>query len=115
MITERQREFCEKRRIKIGFTYLLPRFGFTAYPSPSYRFSERIDTNPFTRSLDGSPVEVLSEVDGFYKVRFANKRPGEPDFYLMKHEMEMRGVFTMLLLRILLWPVFTVYNLLKKK
>jgi len=90
---------------------MLPRFGFTAYQVPSYLHGEYISTNPFTKSLDYSYVEVIDEVDGFYKLKFQNSKPGERHFYLSKSEMEFRGVWTTMILRVLMWPVFSIYNI----
>lgn len=110
MLTQRQKDFCAKRKIRKGWTYMLPRFGFTAYPVPSYSCGEYINTNPFTKSLDFSPVTVLGEKDGFYKVKFDGRR--EMPFYVSKSEMEFRGVFITLILRGLLWPFFSLYNII---
>ena len=111
-LTEGQKKFCSEKTIKIGDIIMLPRFGFTAYSSP---FGERfyMDSNPFTNSLDASPVIVKGEESGFYKVEFAESRGKyEPPFYVRKYEMESRPALEILFLRIFLWPFFTVYNLL---
>jgi len=113
-LTEGQKKFCSERTIKVGGVKMLPRFGFTAY---SYPGGERVymDTNPFTKSLDSSPVIVIEEDSGFYKVKFANARSYEPPFYVRDYEMEGRAAIEMLFLRIFLWPFFTIYNLFRKK
>jgi len=115
-LTKKQLDFCFKRTIKINNTYMLPRFGFTAFQEP-YGDNFYMDTNPFTKSLDYSTVIVTGEDRGFYKVRFSERRRHEPliQFYLPKHEMEMRSAFEGVFLRIVLWPFFSIYNLFKKQ
>jgi hypothetical protein len=114
-LTQNQIDFCFKRSIRVNNTYMLPRFGFTAYQTP-FGDNFHVDSNPFTKSLDYSTVIVLDEERGFYKVRFSERRRHEPliQFYLPKHEMEMRSSLEALFLRITLWPFFSIYNLFKK-
>ena len=113
-LTQKQLAFCSKRTIKVDNTYMLPRFGFTAFQEP-YGDNFHMDTNPFTKSLDYSTVIVTDEDRGFYKVRFSERRRNEPliEFYLTKNEMEMRGAIEHIFLRIVLWPFFSIYNLFK--
>lgn len=94
---------------------MLPRFGFTIYDKPSYGGkSEFMDTNPFTKSLDHALVVPSELINGFYKIRFENERPGDTLFYISENDMKFRGVFTTLILRAILWPIFSIYNVFKK-
>lgn len=112
-LTEGQKKFCSERTMKIGDVKILPRYGFTAYSTPN---GEKfyMDSNPFTKSLDKSPVIIVDEEEGFYKVKFEKSRRYEPPFYVRKYEMESREGFEVLFLRLFLWPFFTIYNLFRK-
>lgn len=113
-LTTGQRSFLVKVKIKEGGLYMFPRYGFNAYEKPEYRTGEWLDTNPFTNSLDGEMFLVTEITDnGFVKGNFASGGRGR-DFYMLINELETRGLLTMIILTVLLYIPFVLYNYFTK-
>lgn len=114
-LTENQKHFILYRTIKVNGLYMFPAFGFTAYQLPDYDKGIDIDTNPFTKSL-GQESFIAKEItpNGFVRGNFYRK-PVNPDFYLLKHELESRGLIEMGLYYIVLLVPFCIYNLFRKE
>lgn len=116
--TDEQKISFMFRKLKVGSIYMLPSFGFTAYSSPNGA-SEYIDTNPFTKSLDSQPVELI-EMDGSYcKVKFIESRKGKrPEFWIRASDVAYRGIIGGLIFAAIASVPYMAYNMfvwIKKK
>lgn len=110
LLTKKQKQFLSRREIKVGGFYSFPTFGFDVYAEPNYSSGGRLDTNPFTKSL-ASEFFVVKEIkDDFCRGNFQN-RPKGRDFYITKEQLSHRDSFVKLLLSLLLFIPFFVYNL----
>lgn len=114
LLTKGQRHWITTKTIKTGSFYMFPRFGFTVYEKPEYGNGSRMDTNPFTKSLDHEYFRVKEKVNGFVKGNFVNN-PHYSDFYLSEQELSQRGLFECLFLLVITFVPFLVYNLLTNK
>lgn len=94
MLTFEQKEYISKRKLKVGGICMLPRWGFTAYASPNYGDYQYFDTNPFTKSLDNHPIQIVSLSGSFVEVKFLNKRFGKADkhWWMLNTQLEQRDV-----------------------
>jgi len=111
-LTKSQKQFLSRREIKVGGFYPFPAFGFKFYAEPNYSSGASMDTNPFTKSL-AHEFFVVKEITGdFCRGNFQSRAKGS-DFYLDKEELSMRSGIEKLLLSLLLFIPFFVYNLFK--
>lgn len=111
IISPAQKNYLFFRKIHVGRTYMLPRNGFTAYAAPGSK-GERIDTNPFTKSLDASPVELIEIQGRFAKVKFLHSCKGKrPEFWIKCIDLEYRGMMASLIMFLMLALPFSVYNI----
>lgn len=53
LLTTKQKMRFFERTVSVGESYNFPEYGLDIYPTASYLNSERMDTNPFTKSLTG--------------------------------------------------------------
>lgn len=115
--TKKQKNWLLSRNIKVGKPYTFPKFGFSIYETPNYSSGERIDTNPFTKSLEHEMFLVKGETDGFLRGNFYYK-PHHTDFYLTRFSLEERSGIEILFLIITCFIPLVLYNYLwtgKKK
>jgi hypothetical protein len=111
-LTKSQKQFLSRREIKVGGFYPFPAFGFKFYAEPNYSSGASMDTNPFTKSL-AHEFFVVKEITGdFCRGNFQSRAKGS-DFYMVKEELSMRSGIEKLLLSLLLFITFFVYNLFK--
>lgn len=110
-LTNKQKLFLSRREIKVGGFYSFPTFGFDIYAEPNYSSGKTLDTNPFTKSLAGE-FFIVNEIidDDFCKGNFQH-RPKGRDFYITVEQLSKRDSFVILLLSVLLFIPFFVYNL----
>lgn len=115
LLTDHQKQFITRKKIKEGEPYMFPRYGFVVYHSPSEDSTcEYIDTNPFTRSLDKEMFKVKKIINGFCQGNFYNKPVGR-DMYITMDELSRRDIVVVLLFYIILSIPFILYNLLTGK
>lgn len=115
MLTQKQKTFLLVQKITVNGIYMFPSWGFVAYKYPDPEMSHCIDNNPFTRSLDHERFLVKEiKPDSKYVRGNFYRRPLANDFYLLKEELEERPMILVLLLTIICYVPFTVYNLFKK-
>lgn len=112
LLTDKQKQFLSRREIKVGNFYSFPTFGFDVYAEPNYSSGERMDTNPFTKSLAKEFFKVKEITGDFCKGNFQH-RPKGRDFYLTTEQLSKRDSFVVLLLSIFLFIPFLVYNIFK--
>lgn len=114
-LTIEQMQWLLYREIKTGKAYMFPRFGFTVYDKPSYASDfEKLDTNPFTKSLDHHRFLVKEEVNGFFRGNF-ERRPLSSDFYISVDEMSSRGTLEWLFLLTICYIPMVIYNYFTKE
>ncbi len=113
-LTEKQKEWFSTRTIKVGQSYMFPRFGFYIYPDPSYLYGEYLDTNPFTKSLDNERFLVKEKIDGFCRGNF-EFRPKGADSYIEESGLAERDIFEKFILYLFCFIPIVVYNLFTKK
>jgi len=113
VLTDGQRSFLVRKNIKVGNMYQFPMFGFHVYPSASYEHGEKLDTNPFTKSL-ASQFFVVKEITGDFVRGNFHERPKNPDFYLTVSELQSRSLFEMFVMFLVLVIPFSLYNLFVK-
>lgn len=113
-LTEGQKQWMVRKTIKVGGFYSFPAMGFTVYVEPKYSSGEKIETNPFTRSLAGQFFLVKAKENGFCKGNFY-ERPKGRDMYLDEEELARRGLFEMLFLFLISFIPLAIYNLFKGK
>ena len=109
LLTDKQREWLYRKNIKIDGFYMFPRFGFTIYKSPTFSSGKRMDTNPFTKSLDHEYFLVKDKSNGFVKGNFSEK-PDDVDFYLREDELADRAAFETLFLLIVAFVPMLIWN-----
>ena len=111
LFSPKQATFITTKKIKVGGFYSFPSLGFTVYENSDYSKGASIETNPFTKSLDHE-LFIVKEIteNGLVRVNLIN-RPRAKDFYLSLHEIENRGLITMLFLLLILTIPFLLYNL----
>ncbi len=114
-LSEKQKAFLIKKEIKAGQAYSFPSFGFNVYEKPSYASDQNyLDTNPFTKSLEGELCDVKGITDGFCRVNFT-RRPQSPDFYMRIEELQYRNIFEVCVLFVITIIPFLIYNLFTRK
>lgn len=111
LLTTEQKNWLLTKNIKVGSFYMFPRFGFNIYEYPNSK-SINIDTNPFTRSLDHEYFNVKEKRDSFVRGNFLNK-PHRVDFWMKEDELSNRGLFESLILLIISFVPFVIYNQFK--
>ena len=111
LLTKKQKQWLLRKNIKIDRFYMFPRFGFDVYASPNFSSGERMDTNPFTKSLDHEYFLVKDKVNGFVRGNFYNK-PHYADFYLYEEDLANRGMFEALFLLIIGFVPMLIWNYL---
>lgn len=111
LFTVNQSNYLLFRKLNIGSIYILPRWGFVAYANPESN-GEYFDTNPFTKSLDAQPVELIELKDDFAKVKFIHSCKGKrPEFWLERFDLEYRGMVESFLLTLVMFIPFSIYNI----
>jgi hypothetical protein len=113
-LTQKQKTWIVRKTIKVGGLYRFPSFGFTVYAEPNYLSGERIDTNPFTKSLEGEMFIVKDIQNGFCRGNFERK-PKFLDMYLTEEELSRRDLIEVLFLFTISFIPLVVYNKLAKK
>ncbi len=86
LLTDKQKKDIFTKEIKVGKSYMFPRFGFTIYDKPNFASGSYMSTNPFTRSLDHELFKVRTKIDGFCKGNFENESRSA-DFYIHENEL----------------------------
>lgn len=76
LLTTKQKQWLISKTIKENDFYMFPRFGFTVYSEPNYSSGQHVNTNPFTKSLDGEYFLVKEKVNGFCRGNFYHKPKG---------------------------------------
>lgn len=115
MLTSKQKHFLFFRNLKEGSVVLLPQMGFSVWAEPNFLSkTEWVNTNPFTKSLNGSPVVVQEIVNQFVKVKFIDNKTPNLDFYLLKTDLEIRAMVEIIFLSFFCVLAFFIYNLFKK-
>jgi hypothetical protein len=113
LLTTKQKLWFLTKTIKVGGFYSFPPMGFTVYSEPNYSSGLKVDTNPFTKSLDGEFFLVKEITNGFCKGNFY-ENPKGPDIYLTEDELSRRGLIEMLLLFLITSIPLIIYNRFKK-
>jgi hypothetical protein len=114
-LTDDQKIFLVRKKIKVNDFYMFPRMGFNFYSEPDYSKSGHISTNPFTRSLDHEHFFVKEKVGDFCKGNFYHKPSECGDFYITEEELSRRGLIEIVLLSIIMFIPFTLCNLFTNK
>lgn len=109
-LTPDQRNFLTRRNLKIGGSSPLPRWGFHVYSKPDVAYGEWLDANPFTKSIDGVYVKIISFDHIFVQVNFSN-RPCSKNFYIPKHQLEKRDIFEIIFLFAFAAPLMVFRNI----
>lgn len=115
-LTDKQKEFIHRRTLKENTLYMFPRWGFVAYETPILESGISIDTNPFTQSLDHESFMLKEIIVGsvFVRGNFYRK-PVATDFYILKEDLQERGLTEVILYYSILFVPFVIYNLFKEK
>lgn len=113
LLTDKQKQFLSRREIKVGSFYSFPAFGFDFYAEPNYSSGARMDTNPFTKSLQNEFFVVKEIINGEFCRGNFQYRPKGYDFYITHEQLSKRDSMPKLLLSILLFIPFFIYNLFK--
>src|SRR6478736_8159624 len=114
LITDKQKYWFANRTIKVGESYMFPRFGFYIYSNPSYAYGDYMRTNPFTKSLDHTRFLVKEKVNGFCRGNFENK-PARQDAYLEERELQRRDMFEKSILYLFCFIPLVIYNFFARK
>lgn len=113
-LTQKQKDWLNRRTVKVGGFYLFPQYGFTIYARPSYASSKYyLDTNPFTKTLNGDYFLVKEKIDGFCKGDFY-RSPTGTDFYISESDLSFRDLPEYLFLLAVCFIPMTIYNLLNR-
>lgn len=112
LLTDEQKHFLSRRKIKVGDFYSFPAFGFDVYEEPNYSSGMRMDTNPFTKSL-AKEFFIVKEVKyDFCRGNF-HHHSRIRDFYITHEQLSKRDSFVVFFLFIVCFIPFLVYNLFK--
>jgi len=90
---------------------MFPRWGFTAYPNPSFVGGGYLDTNPYTKSLDKQSFLCKEIVGGKWCRGNFYHRPKGSDFYIYKDDLAHRDFVERVFLVIFTWLPMVIYNL----
>lgn len=110
-LTQKQKTFLVRKKIKVGNFYRFPPMGFTVYAEPNYSSQGGlIDTNPLTKSLahEFFLVKEITE-NGFCKGNFYDK-PKPRDMYLLEHELSSRTLLEIIVLSLVLFIPLWIIN-----
>lgn len=108
-----QRQFIVNKKIKLGSIQMLPRYGFNVYSDSQGSNKHRFDTNPFTKSLDHVLVKVVEFDNGYAKLSIVDSRRPVPEFWVSVSELETREVLSSLILGLVCYIPFVLYNCVK--
>ena len=112
-LTQKQKTFLVRKKIKVGNFYRFPPMGFTVYAEPNYLNGADIETNPFTKSLAHEYFLVKEiTINGFYKGNFYDK-PKARDMYLSESELSARTLLEIIVLFLILFIPFWIANLIR--
>ena len=113
LLTTKQKLWILSKNIKVGESYMFPRYGFTVYQDASYSKGKHLELNPFTKSLDHESFLVKEIKNGFCRGNFSN-RPTDNDWWISVDELCQRDIVIVVLLFIVCFLPMVIYNLITK-
>lgn len=100
------------RNIKEGGSYPFPSGAFRFFNNPNFHDSEYVDNYPLGKNFDHQRFKVKEIKNGFCRGNFAFRTRGKniPDLWILKDDLELRGLLESLALLIICFIPFVIKN-----